>query len=214
MTILFHGPSGSGKDTQAELLVSKYDFQSIGTGEMFRKMYANGDMDGIRAHQYWSKGLFVPNELVYRMLSRWLNEYDDSKDWVFVSVVREEGQIPMFDNLLKQSGKKLDYFVHFNLGEDAAIERMSLRRVCTNCDATYHTKYKKEKVDGYCDKCGTILSQREDDKPEKIVKRLLEYGRTITPILEEYRNRGILIEIDANPGIEEIHDNVVKVLGL
>lgn len=214
MTILFHGPSGSGKDTQSELLVSKYDFQSIGTGEMFRKMYANGDIEGIKAHQYWSKGLFVPNDLVYKMLGRWLNEYDESKDWLFVSVVRDVGQIPMFDSLLSEKNRKLDCFIHFTLSEEVAIGRMSLRKVCTNCDATYHSKYKKEKVDGYCDKCGTMLSQREDDKPEKIVKRLQEYNRTIGPILQEYRNRGVLIEIDANPSIEEIHKNVIKVLNL
>lgn len=214
MNILFHGPSGCGKDTQSDLLVSKYDFQSIGTGEMFRKMYANGDLDAIKAHEYWSKGVFVPNELVYKMLSRWLNEYDESKDWLFISVVRDVGQIEMFDALLEERKKKLDYFVHFTLDEQSAIERMSLRKVCMNCGATYHSKYKKEKIEGYCDKCGTILSQREDDKPEKIILRLKEYNRTIGPILEEYRNRGILVEIDAKPSIEEIHQNVVKVLNL
>lgn len=214
MTLLFHGPSGCGKDTQSELLISRYGFESIGTGEMFRKMYANGDLDGIKAHQYWSKGLFVPNDLVYEMLGKWVDNYDVSKDWIFISVVRDVGQIPLFDQLLERKERALDHFVHFTLSEEVAVERMSLRRVCMNCDATYHSKYKKEKVDGYCDKCGTMLSQREDDKPEKIVKRLAEYNRTIAPILEEYRNRGLLVEVDANPGIEEIHQNLVKVLNL
>jgi adenylate kinase len=214
MTLLFHGPSGCGKDTQSELLVSRYGFESIGTGEMFRKMYANGDLDGIKAYQYWSKGLFVPNDLVYEMLEKWVDNYDVSKDWIFISVVRDVGQIPLFDQLLERKERVLDHFVHFTLSEEVAVERMSLRRVCMNCDATYHSKYKKEKVDGYCDKCGTMLSQREDDKPEKIIKRLAEYNRTIAPILEEYRNRGLLVEVDANPGIEEIHQNLVKVLNL
>jgi len=214
MTLLFHGPSGCGKDTQSELLISRYGFQSIGTGEMFRKMYANGDLDGIKAHQYWSKGLFVPNDLVYEMLGKWVDNYDASKNWIFISVVRDVGQIPLFDQLLERKERVLDNFIHFTLSEEVAVERMSLRRVCMNCDATYHSKYKKEKVDGYCDKCGTMLSQREDDKPEKIVKRLAEYNRTIAPILEEYRNRGLLVEVDANPGIEEIHQNLVKVLNL
>jgi adenylate kinase len=214
MTILFHGPSGSGKDTQAELLVSKFAFENIGTGEMFRKMYARGDIDAIKAHAFWSKGAFVPNELVYKMLSKWVEEFDNSKDWLFVSVVRDAGQIPMFDDLLKQKERNLDYFVHFVLGEDAAIERMALRTVCTNCGATYHSKYKKEKVDGYCDNCGTMLTQREDDQPDRIKKRLQEYNRTIGPILEEYRNRGVLLEVDASPSIEEIHENLVKLLNL
>jgi adenylate kinase len=214
MTLLFHGPSGCGKDTQSDLLISRYGFESIGTGEMFRSMYANGDLDGIKSHQYWSKGLFVPNDLVYKMLDRWVDNYDVSKNWIFISVVRDVGQIPLFDELLKKKGKTLDKFIHFTLDEDVAIERMSLRTVCMNCDTTYHSKYKKEKVEGYCDKCGTILSQREDDKPEKIIKRLAEYNRTIAPILKEYRSRGVLVEVDANPGIEEIHQNLVKLLNL
>ncbi|MHC1716474.1 MAG: adenylate kinase family protein [Candidatus Dojkabacteria bacterium] len=214
MTILFHGPSGSGKDTQVELLTKNYEFENIGTGEMFRKMYADGDLEAIKAHQYWSKGLFVPNEIVYEMLGRWMNNFDKNKNWAFVSVVRDVGQIQMFDDLLKMQNRTLDKFIHFTLTEESAIERMSLRLVCTNCDSTYHQKYKPEKIKGYCDKCGTILSQREDDKPDRIVKRLEEYSRTIGPILEEYRKRNILVEIDANPGIEEIHENVVRALNL
>lgn len=214
MTILFHGPSGSGKDTQAELLVSKFGFDNIGTGEMFRTMYSRGDIDAIKAHGFWSKGAFVPNDLVYKMLSKWVKEFDPEKNWLFVSVVRDVGQILMFDELLKNNNKELDRFVHFVLGEEAAIERMALRTVCTNCGATYHSKYKKEKVKGYCDKCGTILTQREDDQPDRIRKRLQEYNRTINPILEEYRNRGVLLEVDASPSIEEIHANLVNLLNL
>jgi len=214
MTILFHGPSGCGKDTQVELLVQKYSFENIGTGEMFRKMYANGDLEAIKAHQYWSKGLFVPNDIVYTMLGKWVKSFEKDKNWAFVSVVRDIGQVPMFDKLLSDEGRVLDKFVHFKLTEESAIERMSLRLVCTNCGNTYHQKYKPEKVKGFCDKCGTILSQREDDQPDRIKKRLEEYNRTIAPILEEYKARNILVEIDANPGIEEIHKNLVEALSL
>ena len=214
MTILIHGPAGSGKDTQANLLVSKYDFQSIGTGEMFRKMYGEGDIDAIRAHQSWSKGFWVPNELTYKMLNRWVNRFNDSKDWLFISVVRDFGQIAMFDDLLQSKGRKLDSFLYFKLDEETAVERLSLRRVCNNCDSIYHAKFKKEKVEGYCDKCGSLLSQREDDKPNKIIQRLKEDERTIKPILEEYKKRGIYLEVDASPTIEEIHKEVVRTLNL
>lgn len=214
MTILFHGPSGSGKDTQANLLVQKFGFESIGTGDMFRQMYSEGDLDAIKAHGYWSKGSFVPNELVYKMLNKWVDRYNADKDWIFVSVVRDPGQIPLFDKLLEDKGRSLDKFIHFILSEDAAIERMSLRKVCPNCNATYHSKYKKEKITGYCDKCGTVLVQREDDKPDRIRKRLQEYDKTIEPILEEYRNRGVLLEVDASPSIEKIHKDIVELLNL
>ena len=213
-TILFHGPSGSGKDTQVELLVAKYDFVNIGTGEMFRTMYKEGDIEGNKAYLHWSKGQFVPNELVYSMLTKWVTRFETDKHWAFVSVVRDPGQIEMFDNLLSENGRTLDSVVHFKLSEEMAIERMSLRRICPYCDTTYHIKYKKERVTGYCDRCGMKLIQREDDLPEKIALRLKEYNRTITPILETYKQRGILLEIDATPSIEEIHTQVVSKLGL
>lgn len=214
MTILFHGPSGCGKDTQVDLLVQKYDFENIGTGNMFRSMYDNADIDAIRAYEYWSKGKFVPNDLTYKMLGKWVEKFDKSKNWAFVSVVRDPGQISLFDDILERVGRSLDYFVHFTLSEDVAIERMSLRWVCPRCDATYHEKYKKEKVKGFCDNCGTMLAQREDDKPERIKSRLDEYNNTIAPILGEYGKRGNLIEIDASPSIMEIHEEIIKKLNL
>jgi adenylate kinase len=148
------------------------------------------------------------------MLNRWIKRFDTTKSWAFVSVVRDVGQIPLFDDLLVKNNRTLNAFVHFLLSEEAAIERMSLRKICPNCDRTYHEKYKPEKVKGYCDKCGTKLVQREDDQPEKIKIRLNEYNQAIGPIVETYKNRGILIEIDASPSIEEIHTQLVQKLGL
>jgi adenylate kinase len=214
MTILFHGPSGSGKDTQVELLVEKYDFVNIGTGDMFRKMYSKRDDDAIEAYEYYSKGHFVPNDITYRMFSKWLEQFSSQKNWALVSVVRDIGQVPLLDDLLKCKERNLDHFVHFVVSEEAAIERRALRWSCPDCGNTYHDKYKPEKIRGICDKCGSKLTQREDDTPEKTKTLLKEYHRTIDPIVEEYRERGILIEIDANPGIEEIHQNVVKALNL
>jgi len=214
MNILFHGPSGSGKDTQVDLLAKKYDFEKIGTGEMLGKMYEKGDRDAIKAHSYYSKGHFVPNDLTYKMFEKYLDKFNPKKSWAFVSVVRDVGQIPLFDNLLEKKNKTLDYFVHFVLSEKMAIERRALRWTCPKCQITYHEKYKPEKKKGYCDKCGIKLIQREDDTPEKTRSLIREYNKTIEPILEEYRNRGILIEIDASPTIEEIHKEVIKVLNL
>ena len=213
-TVLFHGPSGSGKDTQVELLQDEYEFENIATGDMFRSMYKQGDIEAIKAYAYWSKGQWVPNDLVYSMLNRWIKKFDINRHWAFISVVRDVGQIPMFDETLNSVNRELDCFIHFTLSEEMAIERMSLRWVCPNCDATYHEKYKPEKVKGYCDRCGTMLVQREDDRPDRIRNRIREYNRTINPILDVYRSRGILIEIDASPSIDEIHKEVVAKLGL
>lgn len=213
-TILFHGLSGSGKDTQVELLVEKYEFESIATGEMFRTMYKEGDIEAIKAYSYWSYGKWVPNELVYSMLNKWILRFDNQKPWAFVSVVRDSGQIEMLDETLSNFGRKLDHVVHFTLSEEDVLSRLSLRRVCPHCDTTYHEKYKPESVKGYCDKCGTKLIKREDDAEDRIRSRIMEYNRTIVPILAKYKERGILIEIDATPSIEVIHSEVVKRLGL
>jgi len=213
-TILFHGPSGSGKDTQVELLVDKFDIEKIGTGDMFRTMYSEGDIDAIKAYEYWRQGKFVPNDLTYKMFSKWLAKFNQEKDWILVSVVRDIGQVPLLDELLTQYGRKLDVFLHLKLSEEMAIERRTLRWTCPRCGATYHKKYKKEKVEGYCDKCGMKLSQREDDTLERTKSLYNEYQKTITPILEEYSKRGIVKEVDASPSIEEIHNEIIKQLNL
>lgn len=214
-TILFHGPSGSGKDTQVELLVNKYGFQNIGTGDMIRKLSAEGDDNAILATEYTSQGKFVPNDIIYeKMFPKWLNRFDINANWALVSVVREVGQIKYLDDLLKNKGRKLDFFIHFTLSPETATERMSVRTYCPNCGLTYHPKFKSEKKQGFCDKCVGRLIQRDDDKPEKIKERLREYNRTIQPILEVYGKRGILVEVDAAPSIEEIHSEILNILGL
>jgi len=213
-TILFHGPSGSGKDTQVELLVEKFDIEKIGTGDMFRQMYSEGDIDAIKAYEYWHVGKFVPNDLTYKMFSKWLAKFNQEKDWMLVSVVRDIGQVPLLDELLAQYGRKLDVFLHLKLSEEMAIERRTLRWTCPRCSATYHKKYKKETVEGYCDKCGMKLIQREDDTLERTKSLYNEYQRTIAPILIEYSNRGIVKEVDASPSIDEIHQEIIRQLNL
>ena len=213
-TILFHGPSGSGKDTQVELLEEKFEIEKIGTGEMFRQMYSEGDIDAIKAYEYWHVGKFVPNELTYKMFSKWLTKFNQEKDWMLVSVVRDIGQVPLLDELLAQYGRKLDVFLHLKLSEEMAIERRTLRWTCPRCSATYHKKYKRETVEGYCDKCGMKLIQREDDTLERTKSLYSEYQKTIAPILIEYSNRGIVKEVDASPSIEEIHQEIIRQLNL
>jgi len=207
-TILVHGPSGSGKDTQVDLLVEKFGFEKIVTGDMLREA---AKTDSELAEQL-NSGVFPSSKLTYELLSKWMEDYKTDKDWIFVSVVRKFDQIKFFDELLEKYNRKLDLFIHFSLSPEKAIERMSLRKVCSTCGENYHETHKPEKVKGVCDKDGGKLVRREDDKPESIQKRLEEYDKSISPILKEYEKRNVLVDIDASPSIEEIQKEVLKLL--
>jgi adenylate kinase len=213
-TFLFHGYPGSGKDTQVNLLVERYGFENIGTGEMIRNMYKDADIQALKAYEYLRKGYLVPNDLIYEMLGRYILQFDSKKKWAFVSVVREPEQVILFDELLQKSQRKLEAFVHLTLSPQNSIERISLRMLCPYCDATYNEKFNPEKNKGYCDYCGTKLVKRDDDQPEKVLVRQKEYEKAIAPILKIYKERNLLIEVDASPSIEEIHKVLVMKLGL
>jgi len=214
MNILFLGPSGSGKDTQIDLLKEVIPLEDISTGDMFRTMYKEGHPIAVEAKKYWSKGVWNPDEQVFDLLAIWLERYNPEKSWAFSAAVRRESQIPLFDEVLKIYNKTLDFVIHFSLSEEFAVQRLSLRWVCDGCGENYHEMYKVEKKQGVCDKCGSMLVQREDDKPEKIKIRLAEYNKSIDPIKKAYEKRGIWMDIDASSSIESIHEVVCKSLNI
>lgn len=208
-TYLFHGPSGAGKDTQVEMILKDYDVERIATGEMFRSLYEANDPLGIEAHEYWGNGKFVPAQLTYKLLREWVKKYDPNKDWIFVSVVRDVDQIDLFDNLMKDLGRKLDKFVHISVGIDHILERKTLRTICPKCQATYNSKFKPEKVNGVCDYDGTQLIQRKDDTKEATLSLISEYKKSINEIMFEYEKKNVLLDIDGEPSIEEVY-KVIK----
>jgi adenylate kinase len=213
-TFLFHGQAGSGKDTQVEKLMEKYQVERIATGEMFRKMNEEGDPDAVRIYEKIKMGKWGTPEETYGLLEKWLKRFDNNKDWIMVSVARYAEQIPYLDEALEKYGRKVDKVVHFTLSEKTALERLSGRKICPKCQGTFHPIFKPEKVEGICDFCGSKISVREDDMPEKIKERFDQYAKTIQPWIDEYKKRDILVEIDAAPSIEQIHGEVVKELGL
>jgi adenylate kinase len=219
-TILIHGPAGCGKDTQVDLLMEKYpNFQKIGTGEMFRSMLTSKSPlhpEADDAHKYWSQGKPVPSVLTYSMLEYWLrHKFDPKRDWIFVSTVRAPEQVQLLDELLQIFGRKLDKFIHLTLPEKDVVIRLSSRKYCPKCQATYHLLYKKPITAGICDNDGEKLITREDDQPEKIKTRFKEqYADTIGEIEALYNKRDLMIKIDARPSIEVIQKEIVEKLGL
>ncbi|MBI2357157.1 nucleoside monophosphate kinase [Candidatus Dojkabacteria bacterium] len=210
-TYLFHGQAGAGKDTQVEKILEKFDVERIATGEMMRRMKEDKDPYAVRVfREKVEKGIWPNPEETYTMFETWVKRFDPNKDWILVSVARYPEQIPYLDKVLEKVGRKLDKVVHFTLTEEEALERLANRKVCPKCQGTFHPKFKPERVEGICDLCGSNLEVREDDKPESIKKRFEQYAQTIEPWREEYKKRGILLEIDASPSIEEIHEVVLK----
>ncbi|GAB4162752.1 MAG: adenylate kinase [Candidatus Dojkabacteria bacterium] len=213
-TYMFHGPSGCGKDTQLDLLASKLDFERIAGGTMFREMLESADPYEKEIALQVKAGVFPNGDVFYPLLSKYVKKFDPNKAWVLVSTVRLENQLPYFEQFMKENNRTLDAFIHFTLSEEAAVERLALRSFCPTCSATYHDKYKSEKVKGICDQDGTKLERRSDDTPEAIKLRLKQYKDNIEPILEYFRNKGVLIEIDAAPSIEMIQKTVLEKLNL
>ena len=209
-TIQVLGPSGSGKDTQIDKIVEACDYVKIGTGDMFREEYEKKSEVGIKAYEYWGEGKWVPNDIVYNVFSEWIQKFDEEKPWIFSQVVRDPGQIPLLDELLKKFDKTLELVIHLPLSEKAAIERMSLRRHCPKCGEEYHLKYVPPKDSEKCDNDGEKLAIREDDFPEAIRTRLNEYNEKVLPVVEEYKKRGILIDVDAAPPIEDVWKGVCE----
>jgi adenylate kinase family enzyme len=168
------------------------------------------------AHAYWSVGMPVPSVLTYSMLEYWLrHKFDPLKDWFFVSTVRSLDQVKLLDDLLGIFGRKLDKFVHLKLDSEDVITRLSMRTYCMKCQTTYSPLSKQERNKGYCDNDGQKLVTREDDLPVAIERRLkIQYLDTIVDIENEYKKRGILVEVDASPDIETIRKDLWEKLGL
>lgn len=207
------GFSGSGKDTQIDKLSELCGYEKISTGKMFREEYERGTEMGLKAFEYWGKGKWNPDEMVYEMFPGYLKQFDPRKPWIFSQVTRSVNQISLFDELLAKYDRKLEKVVYFFLSEEVAIERMSLRRMCPKCgDDHYHLKFVPPRSGKLCDKCSVELVKRPDDEPRKIRSRIREFHRTVDAVVDVYRKRGILIEIDASPSIEEIHQEVVRQL--
>ncbi len=213
MILLFIGPSGSGKDTQAQMLADKYGFKVTSTGNVFREVAISKKKEALEVKSYIDKGEWVPDKLVYSLLEEYLEKQGADK-LILTGAVRTIAQVSLLDGMLERLGKSLDKVVYFALSSDEAVKRLSGRRVCPVDKSNYHIVFKPSKVEGKCDLCGADLVQREDDRPEAIRRRLEQFEKENDPILDEYSERGILEEIDAAPPIEDIFAVLERRLGL
>ena len=199
MKLMFLGAPGSGKGTQAEKVVEKYGIPSISTGNIIRAALKAGTELGLKAKDYIENGQLVPDEVVIGLVRERLLEDDCKAGFILDGFPRTVPQAEALDEM----GISLDKVIDIEVPDEKIVNRMSGRRVCPDCGASYHLLFKKPQVDGICDACGAKLILREDDAPETVVERLKVYHAQTEPLVEFYRKKGILHIVEGQEEIAE-----------
>ncbi|MFU0827054.1 MAG: adenylate kinase [Lachnoclostridium sp.] len=212
MRIIMLGAPGAGKGTQAKRIADKYKIPHISTGDIFRANIKNGTELGQKAKAYMDQGLLVPDDLVVDLVVDRIKQDDCVNGYVFDGFPRTIPQAEALDAALKELNEKIDYVVNVEVPDSNIVERMSGRRACLKCGATYHLQYIPTKVEGICDDCGSELVLRDDDKPETVRKRLRVYHEQTQPLIDYYKKQGILVEVDGTKDIAEVFEAIECIL--
>ncbi|MEK6704397.1 MAG: adenylate kinase [Bdellovibrionota bacterium] len=212
MIIVFLGPPGSGKGTQAKKLVEKYGWQQFSTGDMLRMAIANGTALGMKAKNYVERGSLVPDEVVIGLISEKIKETGAAGSIILDGFPRTVAQAEALDKMLLLQGIEVEFAVFFEIPSIELIKRLSGRRTCMKCGAMFHTEAAPAKKTGVCDYCGSQVIQREDDKPAVVEKRLKVYDEQTTPVITYYKSRGKLHIVDARQPLHGVEASLETVL--
>ena len=213
MKIVMMGAPGAGKGTQAEMLAEKYGIPHISTGDIFRMNIKNGTELGKEAKTYMDQGLLVPDELTVRILLDRVAKDDCKNGYLLDGFPRNIPQANVLEEALSKLGDKIDYAINVEVPDDNIIRRMSGRRACLACGATYHIEHVPPKKEGICDKCGEELVLRDDDRPETVGNRLQVYKDQTQPLIEFYEKKGVLHNVDGTKNMNEVFEAIVTILG-
>lgn len=200
MNIILLGAPGAGKGTQAEIIKKKLGIPTISTGNMIREALKNGTDMGKKAKSYMDQGKLVPDEVVIGIVEERLNQDDCKNGFILDGFPRTIAQAEALDKM----NVNIDKVIDIEVSEELIYERMSGRRVCKDCGATYHIRNIKPKVEGVCDNCSGALVQREDDRPETVKERLRVYHEQTKPLKDYYENKKKLVVIDGTKSMDEI----------
>ena len=213
MRIIMLGAPGAGKGTQAIKIAEKYSVPHISTGDIFRANIKNKTELGQKAKAYIDQGLLVPDELVVDLVVDRVKKEDCTKGYVLDGFPRTIPQAEALDKELTKTGEAIDYAIDVEVPDENIVNRMSGRRACPACGATYHIVYAPTEVEDVCDHCKTGLILRDDDKPETVQKRLDVYHEQTQPLIHYYSQKDILVQVDGTKDIEEVFRSIVTVLG-
>lgn len=213
MKIIMLGAPGAGKGTQAKMIADKYSIPHISTGDIFRANIKNNTELGQKAKTYMDQGLLVPDELVVDLIMDRFKEADCANGYVLDGFPRTIPQAEALDNALNAIGEKVDYAINVEVPDENIVTRMSGRRACVGCGATYHIVYNPTKTENICDRCGKELILRDDDKPETVQKRLAVYHEQTQPLINYYEKKGVMKEVDGTVDMKDVFGAIVAILG-
>ena len=210
LNLVFLGPPGAGKGTQAQKISKKFGLRWISTGDMLRQAIKDKTELGKQAEKYMKRGELVPDEIVLGLLEQLLSTLNTG--FILDGFPRTVPQAEKLDRMLEAKSLTLDGVVFIDVPDEEIIKRLSARRICPNCGAVYNMIYNPPKKDEICDICGTPLVKRDDDRPETIKKRLKVYRNQTAPLLDYYKTKGILIKIDGIGTPDQITARIEKAL--
>ena len=206
-------PPGAGKGTQAVKLVEKYNIPQISTGDIFRKNIKEGTELGKKAQEYTNSGRLVPDELVVELVKDRLQQEDCKNGYLLDGFPRTIFQAEQLDKFLEEQGQELDAVINFEVGNETLMKRLTGRRLCKDCGASYHIAFSPPAKEGVCDKCGGPLEQRKDDTRETAEKRIKIYEESTAPLIGYYSESGKLKNFNAEKDREEILRDIIAEIG-
>ncbi len=212
MKIIMLGAPGAGKGTQAKMIAEEYGIPHISTGDIFRANLKAGTELGEKAKVYMDQGLLVPDDLTCDLVVDRIAQEDCKDGFILDGFPRTIPQADCLTDALDKRGEKMEYAIDVNVPDENIIKRMSGRRVCPNCGATYHIVTMPPKVEGICDACGTKLILRADDEEETVKKRLDVYHEQTQPLIEYYTKQGILHTVDGTLPMQEVFNRIKEIL--
>lgn len=212
MIILFLGAPGAGKGTQASMIARKFGIPHISTGDIFREAVSKGTELGKKAKEYMDRGELVPDEIVIGIVKERIMADDCSNGFVLDGFPRTVAQAEALDKVLAEMGKKLDFVLNIVVSEEEVVKRLTGRRTCRNCGAVYHVVFNPPEKEGVCDVCGGELYQRDDDREETVRNRLKVYFEKTAPLIDYYRKKGVLVDINGEQPVEKVTEEIEKVI--
>ena len=213
MRLILLGPPGAGKGTQAAGIVERYEVPHISTGDIFRKNMKEGTQLGLKAKDFMEKGLLVPDQLVVEIVEDRLKQEDCKSGFLLDGFPRTVVQAEALDHALEKMNVALNKVINVEVDKDILVERAVGRRICKECGATYHITFHPSSKKDDCEKCGGALYQRSDDNAETVSKRIEVYLNETQPLIDYYKEKGILVTIDGQQDIDKVFEELVAALG-